>query len=460
MSLQRLEFSKDWTDRGDFPTYQASEEQVRRDMQLLHDETKAAFNQLVDNLNQPGAGAHDLRHGHENKGALDAIGAVSQALGDSPDRVPSEKAVSDALIASGAMAAGGETHQVLVKLSAESFDIGWQTQSAGHVEYDRSAGSLDVDSVQQALGRVESVLPYSWKLGVKKTLAGSYTYTVPEHVTEVFAVAVGGGGSGGAWYGVSPTTGYPKNYLRLAAQGGGSGLMKKLRLSVSPGQEIPYAVGAGGASVTAGGSLETAGAVGKQGGASSFGPVTAPGGGGGNLEQRTYYDSSGRTYGELSNGPDGGVGADTLYTYNRPAPHIGDVPRTAVLGNLPTVPTSYTNGTSYSGIWQDLKELEFPFGFLMDFDLFAGALAMSDCVSRNYNGSHTPAQVCQVLRPDSGGGAGSSVSEADAAAQGGLSPGAGGGGAVAVTSYEAQLTATSGAGAGGAVYIFERHQLA
>lgn len=48
--MDKLTFTKDWTNVLDFPTYEGDETQVRADVQLLHDETKAAFNSLVDEL--------------------------------------------------------------------------------------------------------------------------------------------------------------------------------------------------------------------------------------------------------------------------------------------------------------------------------------------------------------------------------------------------------------------------
>jgi len=49
--LTKLRFSKNWNNKSDFPTYEMREEQVRADIQLLHDETQTAFNNLVDDLN-------------------------------------------------------------------------------------------------------------------------------------------------------------------------------------------------------------------------------------------------------------------------------------------------------------------------------------------------------------------------------------------------------------------------
>lgn len=48
--LEKLEFSKDWRNPQDFPTYESDETQVRADMQLLHEEAKEALNALVEKL--------------------------------------------------------------------------------------------------------------------------------------------------------------------------------------------------------------------------------------------------------------------------------------------------------------------------------------------------------------------------------------------------------------------------
>ena len=47
MSLNRLNFTKDWNDPSDFPTVEMNEEKVRADQQLLHDETKSCINALI-----------------------------------------------------------------------------------------------------------------------------------------------------------------------------------------------------------------------------------------------------------------------------------------------------------------------------------------------------------------------------------------------------------------------------
>ena len=57
--MQRLVFSKSWTRKSDFPTYEDSEEQVRQDMQLLHDEARDALNAALDRL-ESSAGAEEI----------------------------------------------------------------------------------------------------------------------------------------------------------------------------------------------------------------------------------------------------------------------------------------------------------------------------------------------------------------------------------------------------------------
>lgn len=55
MALQRMNFTKVWTNPADFPTYESQETKVRADMQLLFDELRDAHNALIDDL-----GANDL----------------------------------------------------------------------------------------------------------------------------------------------------------------------------------------------------------------------------------------------------------------------------------------------------------------------------------------------------------------------------------------------------------------
>ena len=57
MAFEPLNFTKNWENPEDFPTYEPDETRVRADLQLLHDETCAALNRLIAALNDPSAAA-------------------------------------------------------------------------------------------------------------------------------------------------------------------------------------------------------------------------------------------------------------------------------------------------------------------------------------------------------------------------------------------------------------------
>ena len=47
MAFDKLQFTKNWNNPDDFPTVELSEEKVRADMQLLHDEVKSYLNETL-----------------------------------------------------------------------------------------------------------------------------------------------------------------------------------------------------------------------------------------------------------------------------------------------------------------------------------------------------------------------------------------------------------------------------
>lgn len=58
MAFDKLQFTKNWNNPDDFPTVELSEEKVRADMQLLHDEVKNYLNDtLLPALERLGVGA-------------------------------------------------------------------------------------------------------------------------------------------------------------------------------------------------------------------------------------------------------------------------------------------------------------------------------------------------------------------------------------------------------------------
>lgn len=101
MALEKLEFTKDWNNPEDFPTYEPSESKVRADMQLLYDEIRDYLNgkvaASVDTLENNLENIGNANHSHTNLAVLNLIMGVTQTLGNAADKVPSEKAVSDAI---------------------------------------------------------------------------------------------------------------------------------------------------------------------------------------------------------------------------------------------------------------------------------------------------------------------------------------------------------------------------
>lgn len=77
--LEKLEFSKDWTKAEDFPTYEPDESQVRADLQLLHDEAKAAINALVEKLESSEFASH-LAVSTEGMTATNLAAALAEIL--------------------------------------------------------------------------------------------------------------------------------------------------------------------------------------------------------------------------------------------------------------------------------------------------------------------------------------------------------------------------------------------
>ena len=103
---------------------------------------------------------------------------------------------------------------------------------------------------------------------VSFTTVGTQSWTVPPGITSVAVLVVGGGGGGGSWMSDNP------------GGGGGGGVLYTVSYSVTPGQQISVIVGAGG---NGGDKAYPSGIPipAGVGGSSSFGSLTAQGGGGG-----------------------------------------------------------------------------------------------------------------------------------------------------------------------------------
>jgi hypothetical protein len=123
---------------------------------------------------------------------------------------------------------------------------------------------------------------------------GSSTWTVPDGATsvEVLLIAGGGGGAGSNTTGSGPRGG-----------GGAGGFIWKPHYAVTSGQSISYSVGGGGAGGTGSGEVD-----GVSGSNSTFGNLTAVGGGGGG----TYISATQQGY-------SGGSGGGNSYVAGTPS---------------------------------------------------------------------------------------------------------------------------------------------
>lgn len=116
--MDKFEFSRDWTNKDDFPTFEDSEERVRQDLQFQPNEIKSYLHLLVDTLasktgvaeigcpdamGNPSTVAVQLASLVAIKQALDTLletfngVSVSQSVDSSTNKVPTSKAVQDAI---------------------------------------------------------------------------------------------------------------------------------------------------------------------------------------------------------------------------------------------------------------------------------------------------------------------------------------------------------------------------
>ena len=117
MAFEKLEFTKNWENAADFPAVETSEAQVRKDMQVLHDETRDALNSVVEKLNTKKLDDYPS-------------GGTVETLGTDHTTIPTSKAVRDAIVLSGALPNGGRNGQVLRKKSDTDYDYDWDTMQS------------------------------------------------------------------------------------------------------------------------------------------------------------------------------------------------------------------------------------------------------------------------------------------------------------------------------------------
>ena len=193
-------------------------------------------------------------------------------------------------------------------LQADTWKKEQTLAAATRLLYSLAAGAAP----DAAFVKLAAVLP--WTLVKEYRAAGAYTWTAPDlfggKSYRVGVYMVGGGGSGGAARGSSTVT------------GGAAGYAKNLTLTVTPGQNIPVVVGAGGAAAIVNASTAGAGALaGKTGGTTAFNGTTVFGGGGGLIQ--TSQDVGGASGGQGSDACTGNHYTDRVLYAGAPVISVG-----------------------------------------------------------------------------------------------------------------------------------------
>ena len=156
----------------------------------------------------------------------------------------------------------------------------------------RISKSIPLDSIKKV---GSSTINWSDELGYKiVAFSANGTFNVPIGVTEVDVLVVGGGGGGG------------RSATPNASGGGGAGgVVFQEAYAVTPGGAVSVTVGAGGAGSTG------SGVAASDGGISTFGTLTANGGGHGGQNDPGLYDGTAGSSGggSASTGGNGGTGS-------------------------------------------------------------------------------------------------------------------------------------------------------
>lgn len=244
----------------------------------------------TDATNLKAGGIYTLRYDGVNF-ILQGEGASGNATAS--DLLSGKTATTDAGEIVGTMSNQG-AKVITPGIYGQSIPAGYHNGS-GYVVGDANlvAGNIKNGiSIFGVAGSLEASSPH----GVQAyTTPGTYTFTVPQGVNQIMFIATGGGGSGAA----------KGNNSRPAPGGGGGGGNYIDAMSVTPGQQIPVVVGAGGAGVLG---MNDDGTFGNPGGNSSVGSCVAYGGKGAGNNFLGYDISRGGAGGE--GGSYGGKGGD------------------------------------------------------------------------------------------------------------------------------------------------------
>jgi hypothetical protein len=194
-------------------------------------------------------------------------------------------------VASGSLPTGMSLNSSTGVISGTANAVGSDTTSTFTIRASSTSGSItsNADRSFNIIVRAPVVVSF--------TSTGSSSFSVPTGVSSVQVLVVAGGGAGGS------ATGFESG-----GGGGAGGVISNTSVPVSPGGSVPVTVGAGGNSIN--NSPSTTSNPGMQGSNSTFGPLTAIGGGfgGGQYWASTSGGSGGGQAGNSSQWPGGSSG--------------------------------------------------------------------------------------------------------------------------------------------------------
>ncbi len=179
MALSKLQFTKDWTDPSDFPTYELEEAKVRADLQYLHDETKDFINDMIDELSAAQIPFSPTAAIQESS-VQDAIENVQQQItGAIADGAVTESKLADGAVTSGKIASGAVTAD---KIAAGTLSGKADLNESGKV----TAEQVSRDIISVTAGKTFSLSDAGTFQYV--TASSDVTITIPDDASVAFPV--------------------------------------------------------------------------------------------------------------------------------------------------------------------------------------------------------------------------------------------------------------------------------
>lgn len=163
MSLSKLNYTKDWRNPDDFPTYSSDETQIRADMQLLFDEARIALNKLIDDLDAaeiPFAPTPEIQAADVRQALIAIQNQIAQiALGNLPDNSISSQKIKPGAVTEEKMADLSVATRALADKSISEPKLGdvsvsTRTIQDGSVTRDKMSADAYNDKANLVNGRV------------------------------------------------------------------------------------------------------------------------------------------------------------------------------------------------------------------------------------------------------------------------------------------------------------------